>query len=199
MVRTGWRWSGEEHAVTDHRQRRGLQNVVVRTLLIAGFGCGLAQPLAADRAEPAIVRVRSSDPVLSALIERAAGHSATFQRLLTTIQGSNGIVYVEVGECPHILPACLKTWMKTVGPNRFLRVYVDTRKIQSDVDSMAAIGHELQHAVEALSETGVTDTFGLFNFFDRHASRDSGWFETPEAIHAGDDIQKELRASERKR
>jgi len=185
--------------VTDHHQRPGFQNVVVRTLLIAGLGCGLAPPLVADRAEPAIVRVRSSDPALSALIERAAGHSATFQRLLTTIQGSNGIVYVEMGTCDHGLTACLKIWMKTVGPNRYLRVYVDRRKIQTDVDVMGAMGHELQHVVEALSESGVTDTVGLFNFFDRYASRDSGWFETTDAIHAGDKIHDELLASERKR
>jgi hypothetical protein len=182
--------------MTVHHPRRGVQDFVVRALLIAGLGCGLAKPVAADDSEPAIARVRSSDPALTALIARAAGHSATFQRLLTSIQRSNGIVYVEAGPCGHGVQACLKIWMNTVGPNRFLRVDIDTRKIQSDGEVMGAMGHELQHAVEALSESGVTDGVTLYNFFLRFAPTEGDRFETTSAIHAGDNVQEELRASE---
>jgi hypothetical protein len=193
VVRTGWRRSGEEHAVAVHHPDLRLRSAVVHALLIAGLSCGLAKRLEADDREPIITRVRSSVPALTALIERAAGHSATFQRLLTSIQGSNGIVYIETGTCSHGVVSCLRIWMKTAGPNRFLRVDIDVRKIQSDVEVMGAMGHELQHAVEALSESGVTDGASLYNFFHRFGMTDDGRFETTDAIHAGDNIREELR------
>jgi hypothetical protein len=84
-------------------------------------------------------------------------------------------------------------WMKTVGPNRFLRVVIDASKISSDAEKMGLVGHELQHAVEALSESGVTDGVSLYNFFRRLAPTDNGRFETTAALHAGDDVQDELR------
>ena len=55
----------------------------------------------AVNAAPAISRVRSTDTSIAALIKRAATGSETFQRLLATIQRSNGIVYIEPGHCGH--------------------------------------------------------------------------------------------------
>jgi hypothetical protein len=193
VVRTGWRWSGEEHAMTGHHQPRRLQHLAIRVALIACVGGSLAQPVVAGSDDLAIARVRSSDASLAALIDRAAAHSPTFHQLLVSVEHSNGIVYVEVGTCTHGVRAWLQMWMKTVGPNRFLRVVIDTSKIGSDAEKMGLVGHELQHAVEALSESGVTDGVSLYNFFRRFAPTDNGRFETTTALDAGDSIQKELR------
>ena|SRR5258706_6961586 len=171
--------------MTGHHQPRRLQHLLVRVAFIASV-CGLAQPTAAAGDDPAIVRVRSSDPSLAALIDRAAGQSATFQRLVASIERAHGIVYVEAGTCSHGVRACLQMWMKTVRPNRFLRIVIDSSKIGSDAERMGLIGHELQHAVEALSEIGVTDGVSLYNFFSRLAPTDGGRFETMAALDAGD-------------
>ena len=61
--------------------------------------------------------------------------------------------------------ARLKMWMKVSGANRFLRVLVDRKKADSDVDFMGSIGHELQHAIEALSQSSIRDGAQLYNFF----------------------------------
>ncbi len=155
--------------------------------------CSLAGPAAAAGDDRAVTRVRSSDPSLMALIDRAAGQSATFQRLLASIERSHGIVYVELGTCTHGVRACLPMWMQTVGPNRFLRVVIDATKIGSDAEKMGLVGHELQHAVEGLSESGVIDSVGLYSFFTRFAPNDRGRFETTAALRAGDDVTRELR------
>jgi hypothetical protein len=178
--------------MTAHHQPRRLQHLLVRVALIASV-CGLAQSAAAAGDDPPIARVRSSDASLAALIDRAAAHSATFQRLLASVERSNGIVYVEVGKCKHGVRACLQMWMQTVGPNRFLRVVIARQKGDSDVEVMGLIGHELQHAVEALSEAGVTDGVSLYNFFGRFAPTENSRFETTAALDAGDSIQEELR------
>ena len=82
-----------------HRTRR-LQHLAIRAVFIALAGIGLAQPAAAAGDEPTIVRVRSTDPSLAALIDRAAMQSPTFQRLLATIQHTNGMVQIEPGVWP---------------------------------------------------------------------------------------------------
>ena len=160
-----------------------------------GFvSCALAQ-IAADTGEYlAAARVRSTDPDIAALIKRAGRQSATFQRLLTAIAGTNGIVQIEPGRCGHGVRACLKMWVGTAGPNRLLRVVIDRRPGDSEVDVMAAMGHELQHTVEALSEPKVTDGDRLYNFFRRFAPTDGARFETTAAIHAGDNVAEDVRA-----
>jgi hypothetical protein len=174
-----------------HPPRR-LQHQAVWAALIAS-PCGVAQS-AAGSDDPPIARVRSTDASLAALINRAAAHTATFQGLLAAIERSHGIVYVEAGTCTHGVRACLKMSMETVGPNRFLRIAIDARKIGSDAEKMGLIGHELQHAVEALSELAVTDSVTLYNFFGRLAPAGNGRFETTAALHAGDEVENELRA-----
>jgi hypothetical protein len=63
---------------------------------------------------------------------------------------------------------------------------------------MASIGHELQHAVEVLSDPAVTDSHSMF-FFYKRLSGDTGRFETRAAIDAGLDVLAEVRAHSRGR
>jgi hypothetical protein len=172
---------------------RRLHRLASRAALIVSLGCAVAQPAVAAADETAIFRVRSSDGAITALIDLAATRSLTFKRLLALIQASDGIVYVEPGDCGHGTRACLKGWMRASGSNRFLRVMVDRRKSDSEDDFTGSIGHELQHTVEALSEPATIDSVGLYNFFNRIAPTNSQRFETTAAIKAGDAVRIELR------
>jgi hypothetical protein len=148
-------------------------------------------PLVAAEDAP-FFRVRSSDQAISEFIGLAATRSLTFRNLVALIQMSDGIVYVEPGECGHGTRACLKLWMGASGSTRFLRVVVNRRRAYSDVDFMGSIGHELQHTVEALSEAKTVNSTGLYNFFTRTAISGER-FETTAAIIAGDAVRHELR------
>src|SRR5215471_12855248 len=153
----------------------------------------LAAQAPADGASPKS-RVRSEDRVLAGFITRASLGSATFRRLLTAIESTNGIVYVEAGKCSHGgVRACLQMWMRTAGGNRFLRVRVDRQREDSDLDVMTSIGHELQHAIEALSDATVVDGTTLYSFFRRYAPTDDNRFETTAAVTIGNTIRDELR------
>jgi hypothetical protein len=144
------------------------------------------------------LRVRSEDRVLAGLIARASFESATFRRLLTTIESTNGIVYVEAGRCSHGgVRACLQMWMKAAGGNRFLRVRVDRQREDSDLDVMASIGHELQHAIEGLSDVTVINGTMLYSFFRRYAPTDNNRFETTAAVTIGNAVRDEIHVSER--
>src|SRR6185503_16303047 len=123
-----------------HPSNRHLHRLALRAVFVACLASPLAQPAAAASEEAAIFRVRSTDSTITAFIELAATRSLTFRRLLALIQASDGIVYVEPGDCVnHGARACLIGWMGAAGPNRLLRVVVNRRRAYSDVDFMGSI------------------------------------------------------------
>jgi len=178
--------------MTVRHQNRRLQHLTIEAALVTLIGCFLARPAAAAD-EPRNSRVRSSDRSIIALIDRATAESPTFRLLRTRFEASDGIVYIEPGHCGHGVRACLIMWVGVSGPNRFLRILVDRRKADSDVDFMGTIGHELQHALESLSERAVTDGHTLYHFFGRYAPTDGNRFETAAAIDVGEAVRLELR------
>ena len=172
---------------------RGLMVVVF--LIAAGRGSthGQAHEIAGDPAAPNHSRVRAEDPALSTLIRQATDHSATFRRLVAEIQSSDGIIHVMRGRCGHYVRACLMLWMGVAGPNRMLRVVVDSDK--TDIDTMASLGHELRHALEVLAEPSVKTGAGMFQLYRRNGAVQGVTFETEAAIHAGDAVYLELKRS----
>ena len=144
-------------------------------------------------ADSSIARVRADDPVLSTLVRQAIDQSATFRRLVEAIQSTDGIVYVIRGECGHGVRACLMLWMAAAGPNRMLRVVVDSSR-KSEIEAMASLGHELRHALEVLAQPSVRTGAGMFNMY-RHSGAVQSVFETEAAIKAGDAVYIELKRS----
>ena len=153
---------GREEAMTVHHRSPSPIVCAAMAATIASFLS--ARPTAAAETTP---RVRSSDRSIADLIEQATKHSPILNRLVGTVEASDGIVYVEPGSCPQRLPACLKLWMQTSASTRFMRIVVDRRRLDSDSRLMGAVGHELQHAIEVLSDRSVTDSDKMFFFYRR--------------------------------
>jgi hypothetical protein len=153
---------------------------------------------AADGHDPALVRVRSENPSIAALIGDATAWSATFRGLIETIAATDGLVYVEDGKCRNSVRACLVLSVKVAGPFRLLRVLVN-RRGKVDCDLMASIGHELQHAIEVLSDPHVKDMHSAYSFFEHEGPTGSGRFETEAAIHVGHHVGLEACAHARAR
>jgi hypothetical protein len=185
--------SGEERTVTCHHLGRRVQTLAVQAACLMLISCAAMQATAAEADAPPIAHIRASNPAIARLIREATEQSAAFRRIVEAIEATDGIVYVEDGQCGHGVRACLKMWMQAGGPHRFLRVILDRRKYDSDADVMGSIGHELQHTVEALSDPGITDGPKLYNYFRRLAPTDNNRFETTAAVKAGDLVQDEIR------
>jgi len=64
---------------------------------------------------------------------------------------------------------------------------------------IAAIGHELRHAVEVLSDPDVVDHSSLYYFYKRNRERAgmAAAFETQAATDAGEAIANEVRQFQR--
>ena len=158
--------------------------------LVCASTCAFAQPAGAEADGSAMPRVRSTSAMIATVIEEVSERSATFRRLVKMINASDGIVYIEEGQCGRGASACLVT-VRVAGPNRLLSVWVDTRTV--DAAFMGLIGHELQHAIEVLGDPMVTSGHAMSNFYQRQGSRSAeGRFETQAAIEAGEAVRTEV-------
>jgi len=138
-------------------------------------------------------RVRGVSTRLVVVIIEAAAQSKTFRGLVDQIGTTDGVVYVAEGQCRHGVRACLVHAMTAMGPNRVLRILVDPRS--ADRDLMANIGHELQHAVEVLSDRNVRSFSAMTLLYMRICNACGRRFETDAAIEAGNVVRAELRKS----
>ena len=139
-------------------------------------------------------RVRAVGQKLVAVVNEATARSETFRRLVAEIDRTDGIVYVAEGECGHSVGACLTNLITLAGPNRVLRILVDPHKVNREL--MGSIGHELQHAVEVLSQRSVRSSVGMILFYQTTVGLHGGRFETDAAIEAGNAVRTELRDTE---
>lgn len=126
---------------------RRIRVCAIRAVLMIAIAAVATRTTTANPVNPASPQVRSTNAVIRALMTEAAGHSRTFRRLLETIEGTDGIVYVESGVCGHGVRACLAMSVTPAGGYRILRILIDVR--QKPRDLMASIGHELRHAIES--------------------------------------------------
>lgn len=140
-----------------------------------------------------IGRVRAPSDEIAAVIRDGSARSKTFRDLVAKIETTDGLIYVENGKCGHSVHACLLLSVKVAGPNRLLRIKVDTR--QKDCELIEAVGHELQHAIELLSDPHVRDMHQAYSLFGRLGPTGSERFETPEALHIGEQVGQECRSN----
>jgi hypothetical protein len=126
------------------------------------------------------------------LIHAASERSETFRRLVAAIDASDGLVYVSVGTCGSPR-ACLLHRVALAGPSRVLNIVVDVER--HDVALTAAIGHELQHALEVLGDTRVRTDVDIFAFYTMHGVKLNGVIETHAAIAAGNAVRDEVHRS----
>jgi len=135
--------------------------------------------------------VRSTNPRLAALIQRAGERSATFRRLVETIETSDSIVFIEPGHCGHAIRACFVD-VTANASHRFMRVFVDIRK--ADWDLVGSIGHELRHTLEVIGNPHIRDNAAKYFLYEQIGMRSGPKSrETRVAIDAGNMVRSEVR------
>jgi hypothetical protein len=140
---------------------------------------------------PTMPRVRSHHPAIASLIGRAAERSKTFRGLVEAINTTNGIVYVEEGQCGrHGVRSCVAA-VTQAAANRILVVNVNLRSADSEL--MGLIGHELRHVIEILSESTVVDAVSMYFLYERIGRLGTYTaFETEAAVKAGHAVRAEV-------
>ena len=172
------------------------RHVVTGALATLGVTC--VAPTVSAQGSPASAlglhksRVRTDSPVLRTLIRNASERSQTFRALVAAIDATDGLVYLRVGTCGRVR-ACLLHRLTVAGPHRVLNVIVDAQ--HHDLALTAAIGHELQHALEVLGDARNRTDLDIFAFYKIHGFEVRGVIETRAAIAAGEAVREEVRRS----
>ena len=133
---------------------------------------------------PAIPRVCSENPLLSAAIVQGAQRSTIFRR-------RNRRSRVRPGRQVRTGRTCVPSHVpRVVRQEPAPRILVNSRRAPG-CELIASIGHELQHALEVLSNPNVRTSFGLSSFFHQIGPEGPRRFETADAIQAGLAVARE--------
>ena len=136
-------------------------------------------------------RVRPMGPAARVLLEAGAGQSETVARLLGALGQSDLLVYVTTGflTVPGRLDfACARHGV------RYLRITINVPDAEAKL--VAALAHELQHAVEIARAPEVTDAASLAAFYRHHGQRTYGdHYCTREAQRVTDVVRCEVAAA----
>jgi len=136
--------------------------------------------------------LRTVDSRLHALIVDGASRSPSFRTLVDRLRRSTVIVYVEARPLPGNLSGRL-TFVGRGQRWRYLRIEIECR--QSTTSQIAALGHELQHAIEiadaaaAVDQASIRTLYGTIGFATDDTQRR---FESDAARDAGSRVRREL-------
>jgi len=172
---------------------KGTRNVAMAAAAAVVLGIPSLSVAADELPDPPVssAHVRSTNSRLGALIQRAGERSATFHRLVETIETSDSIVFIEAGQCGHGIRAC---FVDVTGDasHRYMRVFVDIRK--ADWDLMGSIGHELRHTIEVIEVPQIRDNASMRLFYQQRGTYGTAFArETQVAVDAGNTVRAEVR------
>lgn len=148
-----------------------------------------------DNAQP---HIRISDGRLRALFEQGLRSSATLRALVSRLEDSDVVVYLEADMPGLVSFGGRLTFVSVVGGIRY--VVVRVAPLASPIQQLGMMGHELQHAVEVAERPAIVDTDSLFREYMR-IGYVSGWtgtgvaVDTRAAIDSGERVTEELRSA----
>jgi hypothetical protein len=138
-------------------------------------------------------RVRTTDARITSALFEGVRRSRTFADLVTAVQRSNVIAYIEFAhQLPPLVEGRLALVSKGAG-QRYIRIQV--RSMLPRDMLISTIAHELQHAIEIAEAPGVRDDASMKQLYHRIGvgRSDVQGFDTDAARLAGARVRRELR------
>jgi len=136
--------------------------------------------------------IRTTVPYITSLLKDGFYRSPTFARLVTRLEHSDLIVYVElVTQMPAGLEGRL-FMLPRAHNTRYVRIQMGMQGSISD--AIALLGHELEHATELADAPSVIDMKGFVALYQR-IGQQSGWhqYETLAAQEAARQVRSEMQ------
>jgi hypothetical protein len=137
--------------------------------------------------------VRTIDKRVQRLLGTGVRRSPTFAALITSLNASDVIVYIEPTQTLPTTLAGRLLLMPIAKEQRYLRIQVS---LTSPDEMIAVIAHELRHAVEVADAPDVRNETSLVKLYERIGRR-SGvphCYETDAAQDAARHVRRELVA-----
>jgi hypothetical protein len=137
-------------------------------------------------------RVRTTDTTVQQLLAEGLRRSRTFATLLSSVDRTDVIVYIErTKNLPAIIAGRLLLVTGTNG-QRYLRIQIGIGGTRED--EIATLAHELQHALEIADAPQVRDQKSMAGLYEEIGQRSVGvhTYDTPAAQTAGRTVRREL-------
>lgn len=143
--------------------------------------------------------VRTGSADLRALIRAGYDGAPSFRALVEALTETDVLVYVEKAHFPHPSFEAGLRFMSTAGGRRYLKAEVNWTL--SPQRQLAAIAHELQHALEIAESPGIVSGETLANHYhsigwEREPRLGTRQFESRKAIDVGNRVYREYMAGE---
>jgi hypothetical protein len=182
----------------------------VRTDESSGGGPPSMQAAASDSEVPASChfdelngrgrsRLKVMDRTAYELAREGCRGSATFRGLVRRIEELRGFVYVtSTVKLPATTEGVLLHRIQLT-PDGSRCLWIVVKRDRLSVYRVAVLGHELQHALEALENPGVRSSDDIERLFRRQRPANDGQIlETDAALAAGDRVVSELTKGQRR-
>jgi hypothetical protein len=162
-------------------------------ILTISFAAGAAR--AQDVGAPTS-NVRGTDDATALLIRDLVARSATGRELVDALDRSDLVVYVR----RRVFPSPMLNGRIGFVRSRYRRrlVAIEIASPRNYADELAALGHELQHAVEIAAAPAVCDAASLSALYSRIGDVVTLWtgsdesYETRAAADAGRRVRREI-------
>ena len=161
-------------------------------------GIFLLLSLALSTEQSANRRVRTTEPEVQALLDRASERSTTFRSLVATLDDSDVIVYVETSVTRAAkLRGHLVHRIVAKGTYRYLRLRLNP--FGPVEQRIGVIAHELQHALEIAKTPNVGRSETIQSLFEligfTHGTQCGDCYETTRALDVERTVREELTTS----
>jgi hypothetical protein len=143
-------------------------------------------------------RVSTVDPGLDQLVERGRERSPTFRDLVDHLESQDWMIFVQAATCPdRATIACVPHFVGSIEGRRYIRVLINRRGRLPD-EVVVLLAHELQHALEIVSDGNVTDGDSIRELMrrisnSRFVNARTTIYETAAAQRIGEAVSRELR------
>jgi len=137
--------------------------------------------------------VRPLSPNASELLTAATTGSRIVSDLLKQLDRTDVVVYLtDLTTWSRSSPRSHLVFLTAAAKTRYVLIRIDRWRL-SEVDRIASLGHELQHAMEVAAAPAVRDNPGLIALY-KHIGWESedGRFESEAARTVGNRVRKEL-------
>jgi hypothetical protein len=157
--------------------------------------CSTPSPV---RTRASMPHVRSTDPIVLAALARGVTMSATFRAMIEQLEASDVIVHIERREGGKV-GSGFTQFITATRYARYLRITLAARDAADA--TVALLGHELRHALEAAAAPDVIDEASyraLYHEIGRSSCGPPQWcFDTAAAVRAGARVYAELHSARR--
>lgn len=147
---------------------------------------------------PSDGRIRILDAQMRLLFDAGMERSPTFRGLVARLNASDVVVYLRADPSLSSTLAGQLQYVSSVAGLRYVVVKVTWDADRPLVHRIAALGHELQHALEIADTPSIVDTSTLqqaYEAFGYLSRRSPASFETDGAIDVGRRVRKEVLRS----